>query len=315
MSSLDNTIVAAKQEYTQQLCDILQPLISQGFKTIWNQCKDNSCALKSFQEKICSVPKWNQEVIDNEYLRISSGTEAKWLDNLIEAVFLSNVKILSTIRVNKVKQVNITIPNTKNFIHKCYIETARSLWQDPYLIDDRVDNISFSEIKRNEKRLNVTISEAIEKTISKLIPLQNILESYLNDIEDEEEQVEDPIPEYSSASESDTDSETYSTSGNRDRDIESVDEDILTKTSSAQPSQEEFFMVDPNKDQTPEPNFDILDGDTIKEAVDNFSPDREQKLESKNIVIPNKPSVKNDRYENNQDDHSFFSDSDEEYVN
>lgn len=184
----DTTIVAAKQEYTQQLCNILNPLLYEGFKTIWKNCNLHSTSqlLKSFQKKLTSIPIWNQDVIDNEYNRIIKETDCLWLDKLIEAVFLSNVKVLSTIRIGKIKTINITIPDTKKFIHHCYIEAARRLWLDPHLIDDRIDYLSYSEIKRNEKRMIITLSEAIEKTISKLIPIQNILESYLKDIDQEE---------------------------------------------------------------------------------------------------------------------------------
>lgn len=188
---MSDTLVAAKQEYTTQLCDILMPLLYKGFKSIWKNCKNNGkSSLKTFQKNLTSVPIWNQDIIDNEYNRIVKETDCNWLDKLIEAVFLSNVKVLSTVRIGKTKTINIPVPETKRFIHQCYIEGARSLWQDPYLIDDRQDILTYSEVKRNEKRMGLAIIDAIEKTISKLIPIQNILESYLNDIdEDQDEEV------------------------------------------------------------------------------------------------------------------------------
>lgn len=178
-----HTIVEARKMYTQQLTELLSPLLYQGLKSIFDTCKegDNKHVLKTFQEKLCSIIKWNQDIIDNEYKRILDETECGWLDKLIEAVFISNVKVLSSVAMKNNNSINIKIPDTKNFIHKCYIECARYFYEDPSLIDDREINLSFPEIQKNIKRSNLAISNSIEKTIRELIPIQDILENYLNE--------------------------------------------------------------------------------------------------------------------------------------
>lgn len=171
-------LTEAKKELTQQLCDLLSPQIFKGIKSIWESEKK----LKKFQEKLSLVPKWNTDIIDEEYNRICRKEETKdLLDKLIEATFLANVKVLSSVRVGKTRNINITIPESKKFMHHCYIETARKLWSDPHLIDDRKTFVSEQEVKRNNKRMILLIHDAIEKTISRLIPIQSILEKYLND--------------------------------------------------------------------------------------------------------------------------------------
>jgi hypothetical protein len=187
----DSNYVAAKTEYTIQLCELLLDPIKQGFISVWESCINDPTALKTFQEKLCMIPKWNSDIIDEEYLKVTTTVDPKCLEKLIEAVFLSNIKILSVIRVNKEKNINVKIPEPKNFIHKCYVETARKLWSDPYLIDTREEKLNYVEIKRNLKRLDLCINDSIEKTVSKLIPIQDILENYLQDIEDDTEDEKD----------------------------------------------------------------------------------------------------------------------------
>jgi hypothetical protein len=193
-----SSLVEAKKLYTQQLIDILSPLLHEGLKSIFETCKnpENKKVLMTFQEKLKSIPIWNQTIIDKEYTRIIDKTDCNWLDKLIEAVFVSNVKVLSSVSIKTAKSINIKVPETKNFIHKCYIECARFFYEDPELIDDRELLLSISEIQKNMKRSLLGISNSIEKTIRELIPLQEILEHYLTqDLLDDESVMSDHLSE------------------------------------------------------------------------------------------------------------------------
>jgi hypothetical protein len=182
-TSNDSLLVEAKKEYTQQLCDYLTPEIYVGIHSIWESSKmSNSMSIiKNFQERLALIHKWNQDVIDSEVNRILKSIESSTLDNLIEAVFLSNIKILSIIRRdNDANSIKLEIPSTKHFIHKCYIECARDFWVDPDLFDDREDRFTEYEIKRNIKRCMKVITDCIEKQIRALIPMDTILSRYLS---------------------------------------------------------------------------------------------------------------------------------------
>lgn len=187
---MDNgLLIAAREEYTGQLQDILQESIYVGIKKIWTMCKteDKKSPLKLFQTRLCLIPEWNQEVINDYCKKILklSDMSAEYLDKIIEAVFLSNIKILSVVKLRDKKQViNINVPETKNFIHKCFIEVARQFYADPHLIDDR-EVAAPTEIARNVKRSSRIIRESIEKTIRSSIPMEEILNKYLDSHEDE----------------------------------------------------------------------------------------------------------------------------------
>jgi hypothetical protein len=61
-----NLLVAARSEYTEKLQDTLSESIYEGIKDIWLSSKGNKRSpLSEFQKKLCDVPKWNQDVIDN----------------------------------------------------------------------------------------------------------------------------------------------------------------------------------------------------------------------------------------------------------
>ena len=245
----------------------------------------------------------------------TNSTDFDHIDKLIEAVFLSNVKILSTVRIGKTKTVNISVPNTKNFIHKCYIETARKLWQDPYLIDNR-EHLSHIEIKKNIKRFNNLISDSIEQSVRELIPLQTILENYLNDIDLEEPELEseqepepEPEPEPEQEREENQEQEENQEDNNRNSD---------------------FFMNDPNDGPNDDhnylkPDLEVSNGDNIH---DSLHQDENRELLTKNVKlnqhqpqheIPTYTHTNTNTHEDlntntnqNEDNSPFFSDSDHE---
>ena len=53
-----------------------------------------------------------------------------------------------SIGTNNVDKINLTVPKISNFIHKCYINIARSLWKNPLLFSE---NISGLEYQRKSK--------------------------------------------------------------------------------------------------------------------------------------------------------------------
>jgi hypothetical protein len=185
----NNLLLAARNEYTEQLQDILFEGIYQEIKSIWNTCKEEQNVLKSFQIKLCQIPQWNQEIINVKCESIKKD----YLDKMIEAVFLSNVKILSVVKLNdRKKTINVNVPDTKHFIHRCYIESARGFYQDPYLVDDRENGSNtLNEIQRNIKRSHRTIKESIEKTIRSMIPMEEILNKYLEASDEESESIKE----------------------------------------------------------------------------------------------------------------------------
>nr|QDY52210.1 hypothetical protein 5_7 [Mimiviridae sp. ChoanoV1] len=182
-------LVDAKIEYTKQLTNILVPYIFEGIKSIYETSKgvcklnNDSNVLMRFQEQLSQIPKWNQEIIDDEYNRIIDNSGCDWLDELVTAVFLSHTKILTSIKSSKKKnKINLKIPKIDHFIHKCYIESAREIWKNPYLFSD---NYNQCDYQRNLRDCNNIINDSIQETIRKLLPVKNILKEYLGENDEE----------------------------------------------------------------------------------------------------------------------------------
>lgn len=185
-----NVLVDAKQEYTRQLTNILTPQIFDGLKSVYNRSKKDESDLSvmmRFQKKLEDVPVWNQDIIDDETDRIIERTECDWLSDLITAVFVSNTKILTAVRVNSNAKNNIDleIPKETKFIHRCYIESAREIYKNPFLFDDS-KSVTSSDQQRNMRETLTIIKESIEEAVRKLLPVQSILKQYLTSQDDDD---------------------------------------------------------------------------------------------------------------------------------
>jgi hypothetical protein len=192
-------LVDAKTEYTKQLVSIISPYIYTGIKAIYYEAKGECFerdeienTLRTFQKRLSDIPKWNQEVIDDEYTNIITDSKCDWLEDLIMAVFVSHTRILTSINFNKSKnKVNLKIPKVDHFIHQCYIEVARCFWKNPYLFDDTINKYEF---QRNRREAEQLIESQIHETIRRQLPVKNILREYLGteykDIDEPEDDVE-----------------------------------------------------------------------------------------------------------------------------
>ena len=183
MEELNTPIFAqAKVEYTAQLVDMLYPHMFDGVKSIYDESKllygkKKMPILLIFRELLEKVPIWNSEIIESECSRIVSNSSCDYIDDLITAVFISHTKILTSIGPNRsFQKINVTIPKTSTFVHKCYINTARELWKNPYLFNE---NVPGHEFQKNNKEIESIIQKCIENTIRNSLPIKDILKEHL----------------------------------------------------------------------------------------------------------------------------------------
>ena len=186
-----NLLVETKNEYTTHLINILTPLIFQGLQSIYNEAKniiningDPNMVLKIFQSCLKSIITWNTVTIDKATNAILTSSQSyDWLNDLIKATLKANLIVLlynpsCSNNQTKVDPTFYKSIKTTDFIHRVYIECARELWNNPYLLYHDYPPI---EIKRNQRDCMVLIKEAIKESLRKLLPVKHILQIYLNE--------------------------------------------------------------------------------------------------------------------------------------
>jgi hypothetical protein len=182
-----NFFVEKKNEYTINLVNVLSPLVYEGLVSIYTEALNVSNSadniLKVFQSFLRKIPKWSQEMINQETERILKNSKScDWLSNLVKATIKANMIILTFnphLKLqNKIESSYYKNINLEDFIHKIYIECARELWNNPYLMYHQYSPI---ELKRNQRDTINLVKDAIREAIRRLLPLKELLEIYLDD--------------------------------------------------------------------------------------------------------------------------------------
>lgn len=178
-----NFLVETKSEYTTQLINIITPFLYEGFQTIYDEAlkisKSND-ELKTFQTFLRRIPSWTTTIIQNESKRILIESEYRdILDDLLKAVIKSNIMLLTNTAPNKKNKLKIKfVIEFEKFIHCAYIESARSIFQNPYLFFHKYSQL---ELKRNQRESHEVIKTSVMEAIRKMLPINLILKEYLGE--------------------------------------------------------------------------------------------------------------------------------------
>ena len=191
-----STIIESKNEWCARLTNTLTPCIIEGLRSIFTEaydvCLENSEETKylmTFQNFLNNIPKWSAEIVENEKQRIITSSACNYLEDLITCVHITQLKSLTSTRVGlKQKKINIDIPDLHKFIHKTYINVARKIYVNIYLFEK---NIKPLQVQKNNRELELLIKECILNTIRDSIPIEHILQMYLDETLETDVEVEE----------------------------------------------------------------------------------------------------------------------------
>jgi hypothetical protein len=202
-----NVLVEAKREYTNQLCLIMIPHLITTFQDMYEEAvreSKNRKPLIMFQKYLKEVPNFSSSMSQKHASEITA--RCSWFNDLLAAVFVSSVKILSSVRLRPEsgKKISVKVPTEEVFVQSVLNACAKNLYRDPYIYHEQM-----SEYERDDQ-LTKRYTTAIEETIKDLLPVQQILSTYMQndttsddreidlgaEVQDEDpEEVEDDEPE------------------------------------------------------------------------------------------------------------------------
>lgn len=189
-----NILVEARREYLGQLCTIMCPAMIEVFQDLYIESTKLSKGRKPlimYQKLLKEVPNWSNAMSKNHSDNITN--RCAWYSDLLAAVFVACTKILSAVRLKADnKKISLKLPSNEVFIQSCYNNVAKDLYRDPYVFHDEQ-----SEYVRDDQ-LKSRFSACIEATVKELIPVQEILQTYMSqesrdiDLDGQVHDTEDP---------------------------------------------------------------------------------------------------------------------------
>ena len=179
-----NVLVAAKEEYTNQLIttttNYFYDIIKQIYQESQLKNERRNISYSNFQRDLKEVPNWSTYKLEEKLSKMNGGLP--YLMDLITAIFVSHVKILACVRLKSDdKSIKIKVPTLNVFLHKIIISVSETIFYSPTIIHD------------DKSKLFDIIAKSIKDTIANQIPIQYILSEYLSGVFDEDE-AQLPIP-------------------------------------------------------------------------------------------------------------------------
>ena len=242
MNKSSNGIVQAKEEYTKELINLITEPMCVKFLDIYtnvsNTTKNKRDVIINYQYALKEIPLWNQSLINTEVDKIRSKCE--FLDDLVAAIFVTNVKILSSIKMGKEKQkIQVTMPKTDQFIHKIYSQAAQTLYNNPYIFSNQYDT------QKRKSDIIDFVQKSIEDTIRTSLPFRNILQNYLGNAVESDSDSEDEAEEKTTEADSfDNTSNVEEETEEHNNEIETF-EDTPNELTNTEPASNDGFFSRP----------------------------------------------------------------------
>lgn len=195
--------VEAKNHYVSLLCKIMAPIMVQTFIDMYKEAIERSkgsrdATLKNFKILLDEITNWNNSIISTHAKEYTNA--CPYFSDLLAAVFVCFIKILSSVRLTKdSKKINVKLPTNDNFIHACINNSGIAF-------AERMTIFREQDPATRNKLIKEVCTNAVTETLHDLIPVPVILRTYMNpdmseveignDTEpDETEELEEPLPE------------------------------------------------------------------------------------------------------------------------
>ena len=176
-------LLDAKKEYVTRLTELMTPIIVSHFDQFYGAaCEENRRkAVVGFQKQLLEIPGWNSMIVKQYTAEIEQ--RYGFLSQLIAAVFVTHVKVLSSIRLSNEKPtIQLRIPSDDAFVHRVYMFAAKSVYENP---------VAFVQGSRSSKAC--LVGPSIEQAVRDLIPMGDVLSAYLASAVDNEKKTVNPI--------------------------------------------------------------------------------------------------------------------------
>jgi hypothetical protein len=185
----------AERRFSSKLVAAMLPELVDTFWLIWEDTKKENKDRKlvdNYRQNLRKIKgEWSNVKVKEHVANIMK--ECPLFPRLIAAVFVIHVKILSAIRIDRTsKKISLKLPSNDVFVHTCFIECARDLYEEPWVITEE------KPVSERRDDLNRRFTKCIRETIENLVPTEEILNAYLtmpSESEEFEMEHEEPAPE------------------------------------------------------------------------------------------------------------------------
>lgn len=153
-----------RNELMRKLQKYTVPLFSSGIFSIYEHVKKTNKVkkylLKEFQKSLVDISVWSKELLRNEHTRFVN--IFPMFDKVVAKIFDTQMGMHGK---------NTSPIDTVDFLHQCYLNIARSVWKQPFLVYDvGVDKIM---VQKNKLKIEKLIGDCIVDTFDHFLPFDD----------------------------------------------------------------------------------------------------------------------------------------------
>lgn len=158
---------AAYKELYEQLCSRMVHRIMRFFYELYAKTNQE----KLFKRRLVEIQRWNQDQIN----KVAKGFVRNHKDiiRVFRFAYAADVLVMSVVvqRDEESRDVEVECPNFSDFCHRCFIETARNLFDHSGILDPALPP---SQKMQVHDALYLSVSRAIASSLRMMVPIHKI---------------------------------------------------------------------------------------------------------------------------------------------
>jgi hypothetical protein len=180
----------AKKHIRNRFSLMLIPHVSDGLWSVYENAKticekngQTDQTLKTFQNLLTFIPKWDETRLLAEVERIQTAANCTYLEELLTATLITYLRAFASVQYSNTQDVEVEFerPPLPRFVHELYKECARQCWSHAYHF--KTYGSTMEQQARNRKEIERILDEALDTTLDSFLPWKTIVEKYFKEPE------------------------------------------------------------------------------------------------------------------------------------
>jgi hypothetical protein len=139
--------------------------------------------LKTFQNLLTFIPKWDEARLVAEVERIQIASNCNYLEELLTATLITYLRAFAAVQYANTPEIEVEFerPPLPRFIHELYKECARQCWTHAYLF--KTYSTSMEQQARNRREIDTILDSCLDTALDSFLPWKSIVEKYFKEPE------------------------------------------------------------------------------------------------------------------------------------
>ncbi len=186
----------AKKHIRNRFSILVVPHISDGLWSVYENalsiCTKNKQldqTLKTFQNLLTFISKWDDERLHTEVDRIQTAAGCSYLEEMLTATLITYLRAFASVQysANTDIEVEFERPPLPRFIHDLYKMAARQCWEHAYLF--KTYGVTSEQQARNRREINQLLENAMDASLDSFLPWKSIVDKYFKEPEAKQSEI------------------------------------------------------------------------------------------------------------------------------